>query len=189
VTLAWLGVDRGDRNLHHADALAAELAARLGPVELATTHVVDHSDDRHYACAFAVPIESVCHDVLALADEYSVALLASGSEWSEAGSAEHRAGARAAAAELRQGQQGRAVLFAGSAALRGAVTVEEITRDTAIDQVEALGGMALASSLILTEDHVRPLLRHGQLVLTVTPTSGGFQPFERRSPHNCCADD
>ena len=190
MTVAWLGVDGGDRNLHHADALAASVAAHLGPIEVATTHVVDHADDRHYACAFALPNEPDRQSILALAEDYSVALLTPASEWCEDGSAEHREGARAAADELRQGLNGRAVLFAGSAALRGTLTVEDITRHTAIAQVEALGGVAIASSLILTEDHVRPLFRDGELVLTVTPlTNGEFQPFERRSPHNCCQDD
>jgi hypothetical protein len=84
---------------------------------------------------------------------------------------------------------GRAVRFPGVEHLVGTLTVGEVLARSAIDRVEVLGGgTADPQTLLDTDDHVRPVWRDGELVLTTTPAAGGrLVPFERRNPTPCCA--
>jgi hypothetical protein len=84
---------------------------------------------------------------------------------------------------------GRAVRFPGVEHLVGTLTVADVLARTAIDRVEVLGGGAARPETLLdTDDHVRPVWRDGELVLTTTPAAGGrLMPFERRHPTPCCA--
>ncbi|AGL15113.1 hypothetical protein [Actinoplanes sp. N902-109] len=86
--------------------------------------------------------------------------------------------------------EGRAVVFPGSAALLGDLTVREILELSAIDRVEILGtGPADPALTVRTDDHVRPLWRGGELVLITMPAAGStLVPFETRNPTPCCAD-
>ncbi len=88
------------------------------------------------------------------------------------------------------GKFGRAVVFAGSSALTGRLTVAEVLELSAIDRVEVLGsGAAPADAIVDTRDFVRPQFRGGDLVLVTTPAAGGvLVPFEVREPTPCCAD-
>lgn len=87
-------------------------------------------------------------------------------------------------------QFGRAVVFPGSSALTGKLTVGEILSASAIDRVEVLGsGVAAAHTIVDTRDFVRPQFRGGDLVLVTMPAAGGvLVPFETRDPTPCCAD-
>ncbi len=84
---------------------------------------------------------------------------------------------------------GRAVRFPGVDALVGTLTVAEVLARSAIDRVEVLGGAPAAPSTVLdTQDYVRPQWQDGELVLTVMPAAGGrLVPFETRHPTPCCA--
>jgi hypothetical protein len=97
---------------------------------------------------------------------------------------------RSAADAAASDKFGRAVLFAGSSALTGRLTVEEIISGSAIDRVEVLGsGVADPDTIVDTRDFVRPQFRHGDLVLVTMPAAGGvLVPFETRDPTPCCAD-
>ncbi|MEV4344061.1 hypothetical protein AB0J83_06240 [Actinoplanes sp. NPDC049596] len=96
---------------------------------------------------------------------------------------------QAAADEALSGKFGRAVVFPGSSALTGKLTVAEVLATTAIDRVDVLGsGPADDSDILDTRDFVRPQYRNGELVLTTTPAAGGvLVPFETRDPTPCCA--
>ncbi|MFD9188350.1 hypothetical protein ACFWCA_09015 [Streptomyces phaeochromogenes] len=86
---------------------------------------------------------------------------------------------------------GRAVVYPGSAALTGTVTVEELLSGSAIDRVTVLGsaGEPPPGQGVVTRDHVRPQWQDGELVLTLMPAVGGvLVPFEVPDPTPCCAD-
>lgn len=86
-------------------------------------------------------------------------------------------------------RDGRAVIFPGSAALIGDLTVAAILDLSAITRVEILGGgVADAATLVRTGDFVRPLWRNDELVLLTMPAAGDtLVPFETRNPTPCCA--
>ncbi|MGW0647820.1 hypothetical protein ACWD4T_03285 [Streptomyces umbrinus] len=86
---------------------------------------------------------------------------------------------------------GRAVVYPGSAALTGTVTVAELLSGSAIDRVTVLGsaGEPPPDQRVVTRDHVRPQWQDGELVLTLMPAVGGvLVPFEVPDPTPCCAD-
>jgi hypothetical protein len=64
-----------------------------------------------------------------------------------------------------------------------------VLSESAIDRIEILGGGAPAPSTILdTNDFVRPQWRAGELILTTMPAAGDrLVPFESRHPTPCCA--
>ncbi|MFD3310358.1 hypothetical protein [Streptomyces sp. NPDC058694] len=86
---------------------------------------------------------------------------------------------------------GRAVVYPGSAALTGTVTVAELLSGSAIDRVTVLGSAdePPPDQRVVTRDHVRPQWQDGELVLTLMPAVGGvLVPFEVPDPTPCCAD-
>jgi hypothetical protein len=98
---------------------------------------------------------------------------------------------------LRQGTReaiardgGRAVRFPGWDTVRGSLSVGEVLASTAIGRLEVLGGGAASSGDVLhSRDFVRPLWRHGELVLPVLPSGpGAVAPFEVPNPTPCCGD-
>jgi hypothetical protein len=84
---------------------------------------------------------------------------------------------------------GRAVHFPGAGRLTGDVTVDDILRWTAIDEVRVLAhGQASREAVVVTRDFVRPRWSTGLLVLDVQPAAGGtLVPFEVPNPTPCCA--
>jgi hypothetical protein len=86
---------------------------------------------------------------------------------------------------------GRAVLYPGVQALTGTLTVAEVLARSAIDRVAVLGapGPPEPDTTLVTRNHVRPQWRHGELVLSAMPATGGtLVPFEVPDPTPCCAD-
>ena len=88
-----------------------------------------------------------------------------------------------------QRRSGRAVVFPGSEALIGRLSVAEVLARSAIDMVVLIGGGPAAPDDILdTQEHVRPEFVDGRLVLRTRPAAGGvLVPFEQPSPTPCCA--
>jgi hypothetical protein len=99
-------------------------------------------------------------------------------------------GAYLAAVESALGTTGRMVRFPGSEDAIGVMTAAELRERCGIDQVEALGGLAVEDdTLIDTLDFIRPIRRDGQVVLLVQPAAGGVLiPFEVEHQIKCCAD-
>lgn len=86
---------------------------------------------------------------------------------------------------------GRAVLYPGSPALTGTLTIAEVLARSAIDRVTVLGtpGRPSPATRLITGGHVRPQWQNGELVLTTMPAVGGtLVPFEVAEPTPCCAD-
>ncbi|WP_409468813.1 hypothetical protein [Streptomyces sp. HC307] len=164
-----LTVDAGTQDLRAADHLLLTLAAELALPEgtFGCTHLV--RDDRpRVALSFAVESEAV----LAATREW---LLAKGYEVTDG-----------APDEI-----GRAVLYPGSEALTGTLSIAELLSRSAIDRVTVLGagGETASETAVVTRDHVRPQWRNGELVLPVMPAVGGtVVPFEVPDPTPCCAD-
>ncbi|MFI6492122.1 hypothetical protein [Streptomyces sp. NPDC050564] len=99
--------------------------------------------------------------------------------------------AAGAAVEHAARTGGRAVLYGGSEALTGTVTVARLLAGSAVDRVAVLGAPdgPEPERRIVTRDHVRPEWREGHLVLTTMPAAGGaLVPFEVPEPTPCCAD-
>ncbi|MCX4904492.1 hypothetical protein [Streptomyces sp. NBC_00878] len=158
-------VDTDVRDLRAADhlllALAAELA--LGEGEFGCTHLV-RGDRPRVVLSFATASEEAVR--LLTAKGYEVTTGA-------------------------PDEVGRAVVYPGSAALTGTVTVEELLSGSAIDRVTVLGsaGEPPPDQRVVTRDHVRPQWQDGELVLTLMPAVGGvLVPFEVPDPTPCCAD-
>ncbi|WP_411108913.1 hypothetical protein [Streptomyces sp. c-19] len=87
---------------------------------------------------------------------------------------------------------GRAVLYAGAAALTGTLTVTDVLSRSAIDRVTVLGSPdpPAPDTRLVTNGHVRPQLTvEGELVLAAMPAAdGALVPFEMPDPTPCCAD-
>ncbi|MEU9212583.1 hypothetical protein AB0D27_32790 [Streptomyces sp. NPDC048415] len=186
-----VGVDTGLLGAAQAaDHLLRALAVELGVTEdvLGCTHHVRDGGRPHTALSFAVPSERAARAALRrLAErEFGAAL---GGE--RHGPTELAAGAAQAAAEHAARTGGRAVLYPGSEALTGTVTVARLLAVSAVDRVAVLGAPdgPEPERRIVTRDHVRPEWREGQLVLTTMPAAGGtLVPFEEPEPTPCCAD-
>jgi hypothetical protein len=100
------------------------------------------------------------------------------------------AGLRLATREAFARDGGRALRFPGWDTVRGTRTVGEIVSSSAIARLEVLGGVAAdPDHVVHTRDFVRPLWRHGELVLPVLPSGpGAVAPFEVPNPTPCCGD-
>lgn len=106
------------------------------------------------------------------------------------GPEELAAGAARAAAEHEARTGGRAVLYPGSKAVTGTLTVARLLEVSAVDRVTVLGAPEGPSpeAKLVTRGHVRPEWREGLLVLAAMPAAGGtLVPFEVPDPTPCCA--
>ncbi|MFI9581737.1 hypothetical protein ACIHCQ_07825 [Streptomyces sp. NPDC052236] len=189
-SLTVIGVDVGCTGLPDADRLVRELAPSA--TVFACTHLIRGGRPR-IALSFALPSaqsgEAGAYD----AWRRITARQETGGAFGDRrhGPADLAAGAAQAAAEHTARTGGRVVLFPGSAALTGTVTVVELLTASGVDEVTALGapGPADPGRVIVTREHVRPEWRAGRLVLTVMPAVGGtLVPFEAPDPTPCCAD-
>ncbi|MDX3692203.1 hypothetical protein PV726_17980 [Streptomyces europaeiscabiei] len=164
-----LTVDAEVRDLRAADHLLHTLAAELALPEGAfgCTHLV-RGDRPRVALSLAVPSEpllSTVQERLAARDHEVVP------------------GAPDAV--------GRAVIYPGVTALTGTLTIADVLDRSAISRVTVLGspGRPSPDIKLMTQDHVRPHWRAGELVLTAMPAVGGtLVPFEVPEPTPCCAD-
>ncbi|MFD4620848.1 hypothetical protein [Streptomyces sp. NPDC058475] len=186
-----VGVDTGHGGaLREADHLLRGLAVELGLPDDAwgCTHHVREGRRPHTALSFAVPSERAARAAWQRLREreFGVALGAD-----RHGPEELATGAAHAAAEHEARTGGRAVLYTGSEALTGTVTVARVLALSAVDRVAVLGAPdgPEPERRIVTRDHVRPEWRDGRLVLTTMPAAGGtLVPFEVPDPTPCCAD-
>jgi hypothetical protein len=186
-----VGVDTGLVGATQAaDHLLRALAVELGAAEnvLGCTHHVRDGGRPHTALSFAVPSERAARAALRRLAEREFGAAFGGERH---GPTELAAGAAQAAAEHAARTGGRAVLYPGSEALTGTVTVARLLAVSAVDRVALLGAPdgPEPERRIVTRDHVRPEWREGQLVLTTMPAAGGtLVPFEEPEPTPCCAD-
>jgi hypothetical protein len=172
-----------------ADAVEAEhvlhslLESATGPV-VACTHVVPGGH-------LAVSITTPGFDQTALSHEIGSAVIRPGAAEPEvAGPSQLVRGAYVAAVETALGTAGRLVAFPGQENAHGILTAADLRTRCGIDQVEALGGLAIEDdTLIDTRDFIRPIRRNGQVVLLVQPAAGGVLiPFEVEHQIKCCAN-
>ena len=84
----------------------------------------------------------------------------------------------------------RLFVFPGHDGLVGTVTVREVLRTTAIDEVRGLAGtFPSLDDRLDTQEFVRPVVEEDRLVLVVRPGHrAGLVPFEQPNPTPCCAD-
>ena len=192
-----LGVDTGFTGTGAADHLLADLAAWLPVGVVACTHLVRGGDlapgeDPHVSVSLDLPgaLDPAVADELGQAfgsRPLVVQLLADDdvriSDDAPAG------GARVAVSEALTRLAGRAVLFPGSSALVGSLTVGEVLARSALDRVVDLTGAEVdATTVVHTRDFVRPQRVGRLLELTVQPARGGtVVPFEDPDPTPCCA--
>jgi hypothetical protein len=183
-----IAVDADSRDALEAEHVLHELLASVtGPV-VACTHVVSGGDRPHLAVSMTGSAEL---DTTPLTHEVGSAIIRPGAaEPVVAGPSRLVRGAYVAAVEAALGTAGRLVRFPGQDQARGVMTAAELRERCGIDQVEALGGIAVDDdSPIDTLDFIRPVRRNGQVVLLVQPAAGGVLiPFEVEHQQKCCAD-
>jgi hypothetical protein len=183
-----IAVDADSRDALEAEHVLHELLASVtGPV-VACTHVVSGGDRPHLAVSMTGSAEL---DTTPLTHEVGSAVIRPGAaEPVVAGPSHLVRGAYVAAVEAALGTAGRLVRFPGQDQARGVMMAAELRERCGIDQVEALGGIAVADdSPIDTLDFIRPVRRNGQVVLLVQPAAGGLLiPFEVEHQQKCCAD-
>ncbi|GAA0960515.1 hypothetical protein GCM10009554_75710 [Kribbella koreensis] len=172
-----------------ADTVEAEhvlhglLESATGPV-VACTHVVSGGH-------LAVSISTPSFDQTSLTQDVGSAVIRAGAAEPEvAGPSQLVRGAYVAAVETALGTAGRLVAFPGQENARGTLTAAELVETCGIDQVEAIGGLPVDdSTLVDTRNYIRPIRRHGQIVLLVQPAAGGVLiPFEVEHQIKCCAN-
>ncbi|WP_327403473.1 hypothetical protein OG194_27500 [Streptomyces sp. NBC_01288] len=183
-----IGVDAGTTTLREADHLIRDLRTRLAlpPGTVACTHLIRTEGRRGTAVSLALPENGSAEEVWRrlTATEMGAAL----------GDRRHGPSEAAvlAAAEHAARRSGRAVLYAGVERLTGTVTVADLLESTAIDQLTVVGAPLATldpATPVLTQDHVRPEWREGDLVLALVPAAGNtLAPFEVPNPTPCCAD-
>jgi hypothetical protein len=173
-----------------ADAVEAEhvlhglLESVTGPA-VACTHVVPGG---HLAVSISTQAN---FDQKALTQDVGSAIIRTGAAEPEvAGPSQLVRGAYVAAVETALGTAGRLVAFPGQENAHGTLTAAELRSHCGIDQVEALGGLAVEdTTLVDTRDFIRPIRRNGQVVLLVQPAAGGVLiPFEVEHQIKCCAN-
>ncbi|MFJ1730888.1 hypothetical protein [Streptomyces sp. NPDC088254] len=192
-----IGVDAGLENLREADRLIHDLVDGLGlpPGTVACTHLIRCDDGPATAVSLALPdvdaAESVWQQLAGLDRPELSAALAD----RELGPVKAARTSALAAAEHARRHGGRAVVYPGVDRLTGTVTVADLLGLTAIDRITVIGQPAThgqepdPATPVLTQDHVRPEWRDGQLTLALLPAAGGaLAPFEVPNPTPCCAD-
>jgi hypothetical protein len=157
----------------------------LPPAALLCTHMVRDSQP-HYAFSLAVSDEACLTHV----QTYFAAWDSAISHDRPSASSGYSEGLRLATGEAFARSGGRSVRFPGWAGIVGSPTVAEVLATTAIDRLEVLGGAAANPADVLrSRDFVRPLWRHGELVLPVLPAgAGAVAPFEVPNPTPCCGE-
>ncbi|WP_416965087.1 hypothetical protein [Streptomyces sp. Agncl-13] len=183
-----IGVDAGTTTLRESDHLIRDLRTtlELPPGTVACTHLIRTEGRRGTAVSLALPEEGSAEETWQrlTATEMGAALHDRRHGPAEA--------AAAAAAEHAARRSGRAVLYAGVERLTGTVTVADLLKSTAIDQLTVVGAPLTTpdpTTPILTQDHVRPEWREGHLILALVPAVGNtLAPFEVPNPTPCCAD-
>jgi hypothetical protein len=104
----------------------------------------------------------------------------------EIGPSAYRGGARAAVAQARRGDGGRAVRFPGQDRLTGPLPVREVPRLSWVDALVPAVGSLGPDAVLDPGGHLRPRFVAGRLVLDVRPGPGGtVVPVERASVHAC----
>lgn len=181
-----LGLDGGSRTVAEAEHLLHDVEKVLGlPAgTVGCTHFVRTAGGTpHVACSLTVQ-KSI--DLAVLPDGVAAAF-----GDSRSGPEDLAEGAALAAAAHAAGSGGRLVVFPGRAELTGTLSVAEVLARSAIDHVVVLARAEEPppDTLVATNDHVRPQLRDGRVVLLTMPASGGrLMPAEVPNPTPCCAD-
>ncbi|TDD10003.1 hypothetical protein E1294_46545 [Nonomuraea diastatica] len=178
-----LGIDAGSRSLPEAEHVLRTVARALGLPggTVGCTHFVPAGlagDEPHIACSLAVP-----GPVPPPADV----------SWASGGERDgpRAEGAATAAAEHAARRGGRVVTFPGHDLLTGTMSVAAIRDGSAIERVLVLAspGPPGDDTLVVTNDHVRPVWRDGLMTLLTMPAAGGrITPAEVPDPTPCCAD-
>ena len=192
-----LGIDTDRPGTGRADHLLVDLAAFLPAGTLACTHLVRGADlvegeDPHVSVSVDVPGRvdpAVVDRVGATFGRRPLVVELLADDGVRISDDDAAAGSRLAVSEALTGCGGRAVLFPGSVALTGAVTVGEVLARSAVDRVVDLTGTDIdADVTVRTRDFVRPRHVGRRLELTVQPARGGMVvPFEDPDPTPCCA--
>ncbi|MFD1117072.1 hypothetical protein [Sphaerisporangium aureirubrum] len=181
-----LGLDTGSRTLTEAEHLLHDLVKGLGlPAgTVACTHFVRTAEGPpHVACSVTVPDAP---DPAALPGGAGTAL-----GGHRSGPAALPEGAARAAAAHTAGTGGRLVLFPGRDELTGTLGVADVVARSGIDRVVVLAQTEdpAPGTPLVTNDHVRPQWRDGEVVLFAMPAAGGrLMPAEVPDPTPCCAD-
>lgn len=195
-----IGVDAGTTSLREADHLVHDLVDRLGapPGTIGCTHLI-HAGHPHTAVSLALPdadaAEAAWHRLTALLADRDEPPTGAALGDLRHGAAEQVDGAALAAAEQANRTGGRAVVYPGVQQLTGTVPLRLLLDVSAIERVTVLGAPSGSGhrpepgAVVLTRDHVRPVWQAGELVLPLTPATGGLlAPFEVPNPTPCCAD-
>jgi hypothetical protein len=194
-----LGFDTGTRTVAEAEHLLHTVARALGlPGDaVGCTHLIPGGhgvDEPHVACSLAVPGPAGPRvEVSAGMSAGMSAGVPAGVSWVLGASRTGplAAGAALAAAAHGDRRDGRVVTYPGRDLLTGVVSVAELLAGSAIDRVLLLAspGPPAGDTLVLTNDHVRPVWRDGLMTLLTMPAAGGrIAPAEVPNPTPCCAD-
>lgn len=189
MTAAWLAVSTSATTFERLEHDLHEARVPLEAALLACTHVVDRRGPRLAATlrmgqVSAEAIEALESECL---DRQFSAVMSAASLLREVGPRDGCLWARTAIELARAGREGRAIRFRGQSSLTGVRSVAEILARSEIQRVEGLGEPVEPGSIVVTREHLRPIFANGELVLYVTPLTGGrFQPFESAAPYRCC---
>lgn len=202
---AVVGVDGWSGDDAHADHLAHRLrevvAALAGPTAAAHAVLATHEvrlERPHtvVSCVAGIPagrlngLLDACASMVA--PDGAVAVTAPGlvDGLTRGSDPTALAGAWVGLAAAATGSSGRLVHFAGEAALRGLLTVDELLAASCVDEVVVVGGAPHDGSTVIdTRDFVRPTVAAGRVRLLVQPAAGGvLVPFEKEDPERCCED-
>jgi hypothetical protein len=187
VTSALLALDTPLTSLaetEHALLVLGQRVALPADTVLCTHMVRDGSP--HYALSLLSEDQDLLGAVqLHLADWPSAVSLDQPSA-----SSSFSAGLQLATTEALSRTGGRSVRFPGWAGIVGSPTVADVIASSAIDQLELLGGGSVDGADVLhSRNFVRPLWKHGRLVLPVMPSGpAAVAPFEVPDPTPCCGE-
>jgi hypothetical protein len=187
-----VAIDADSRDTAEADHLLYELLDAVDQPVVACTHMVSGGDRPHVAVSLMSAADLADEVRYHFADHnVGLAITRPGASEPELAGPSHLVrGAYVAAVEAALGTAGRVVRWPGHEQARGIRTAKELRTRCGIDQLEAVGGLAITDdTLVDTRDFLRPIRRDGRLLLQLQPAAGDLLiPFELQHQQKCCAD-
>jgi hypothetical protein len=174
--ITWVALDPGDSRYspQHIEGLILDLAHKFSiTIEwLATLHLTDGEARYGFVIAGLGDLTQLAHALIAELGEQAMIAPDDLIE------------------RVRDGREGRFLKFPSAISEFANHSADELISSTAIEAIYAVGEELPSDAIIATDNHLRPTITDGKIVLLVERLyTGDFAPIEKKNPHQCCAGE